>query len=162
MNNPNPNHLFRALFFAPAIFICHFLEEAPGFVEWINAHVSRDITSDLFWSVNLSGLAITVAIVGFAWLARSSFSWALTIAWFSFLMLANAILHIGGSFVDRGYVPGLVTAVVLYLPYYFWLATRIAKSGQINFSVFIGAAVLGSTPMLIHGYWILFLGDRLF
>jgi hypothetical protein len=77
-------------------------------------------------------------------------------------MLANAILHIGGSLVDGGYVPGLATAALLYLPYYFWLATKIVKTGQVKFSVFMVAAVLGSIPMLIHGYRILFLGDRLF
>ena len=31
-------------------------------------------------------------------------------------MLANALFHIVGGIVDGQYVPGLVTAIVLYLP----------------------------------------------
>jgi hypothetical protein len=39
MDNPNKNAISRMLLLAPLIFIAHFLEEAPRFVEWFNAHV---------------------------------------------------------------------------------------------------------------------------
>jgi hypothetical protein len=159
---PTKNGISRALLWAPVIFICHFLEEAPTFVEWFNAHVTRGITSETFWSVNLSGLVITLIVVGMEWLARSPFSLNLAMAWLSFLMLANAIFHILGSFVDGSYVPGLITAALFYLPYYFWLVTKIVKSRRVKVSVLIGAAMLGAMPMVIHGYRRLFLGDRLF
>jgi len=162
MDTPAQNYLSRILLLAPLIFICHFLEEAPGFVEWFNAHVTRGITSETFWQVNLSGLVITIIIVGIEWLAPSDFSLSLVVAWFSFLMFANAIFHIVGSLVDQHYVPGLITAILLYLPYYSWLMMKIVKSGQIKISVLFGAAVLGATPMCIHGYRILFSGSRLF
>jgi hypothetical protein len=162
MNNSSQNKIFRALLWAPLIFIGHFLEEAPAFVEWFNAHVARGITSETFWSVNLSGLVITLIVVGMDWLARSPFSLSLAIAWLSFLMPANAIFHIIASFVDGSYVPGLATATLFYLPYSFWLVTKIVKSGRVKVSVLIGAAVLGAIPMAIHGYRILFLGSRLF
>jgi len=162
MNDSNKNHISRTLLLAPVIFIGHFLEEAPTFVEWFNVHVTRGITSETFWSVNLSGLVITVIVVGIEWLARSPFSLSLAIAWFSFLMLANALFHIIASFVDGSYVPGLVTAALFYLPYYFWLVTKIVKSGRVKVSVLIFAALLGAMPMVIHGYRILFLGSRLF
>jgi hypothetical protein len=162
MDDSNKNAISRMLFLSPLIFIGHFLEEAPSFVEWFNAHVSRGITSGAFWQVNLSGLVLTIIVIGMEWLAPSFLSLNLVIAWFSFLMLANALLHIVGSFVDGGYVPGLVTAVLFYLPYYFWLMTKILKSGRANVSLLLLAAALGATPMIIHGYRILFLGDRLF
>jgi hypothetical protein len=96
------------------------------------------------------------------WLARSPFSLSLAIAWLSFLMLAKALFHIIASFVDGSYAPGLVTAALFYLPYYFWLATKILKSGRVKVSVLIGAALLGALPMVIHGYRILFVRSRLF
>lgn len=152
----------RTLLLAPLIFVCHFLEESPGFVEWFNAHVSRGITSGLFWSVNIYGLVITLMVVAAEWFSRSAFSLSLALIWLSFLMLANAIFHIAGGLIDRQYVPGLATAVLLYLPYYAWLFTRAVKSLRVKVTVLVAAAMLGSLPMLIHGYLILFRGSRLF
>jgi hypothetical protein len=152
----------RLLLLAPLVFVCHFLEESPGFVQWFNEHVARGITSGLFWRVNLAALAITLIVVGIGWFSRSAFSLTLAIVWLSFLMFANAILHIVGGLVDRQYVPGLVTVILLYLPYYGWFFTRVVKSKQVKITVLVVWAVLGSLPMLIHGYLIIFRGSRLF
>jgi hypothetical protein len=152
----------RALLLAPFIFIVHFLEESPGFVEWFNSHVARGITPGLFWTVNLTGLFITLTVVAFEWFSRTPLSLGVVLAWLGFLMLANAVFHIAGSLVDGRYVPGLITAVLLYLPYYIWLFVRALKSGRITAVALLTAAVPCSLPMLIHGYLILFRGDRLF
>jgi hypothetical protein len=82
---------------APVIFTFHFLEESPGFVSWFNAHVSRGITSGLFWNVNISTLVITLVVVVIELVEPSFISASLIVLWFSFLMLANAIFHITGE-----------------------------------------------------------------
>jgi hypothetical protein len=156
------NHVSRAILLAPFIFVCHFLEESPTFVEWFNAHVARGITSGLFGAVNIAALVITLIVVGIEWLSRSAFSLTLMIAWLGFLMLANAIVHIAGGLVDWQYVPGLVTAVLLYIPYYLWLFMKAMKSERVNRARLFVAVVIGSIPMLLHGYLILFRGSRLF
>ncbi|HYX72769.1 MAG TPA: HXXEE domain-containing protein [Nitrososphaera sp.] len=162
MNDLGIHHASRLLLLAPVVFVCHFLEESPGFVQWFNAHVARGITSGLFWRVNLSALAITLIVVGIEWFSRSAFSLTLAIVWLGFLMPANAIFHIIGGLVDRQYVPGLATAILLYLPYYSWLFINAVKSKQVKVIVLALGAVLGSLPMLIHGYLIIFRGSRLF
>jgi len=151
------------LLLAPLVFTTHFVEEAPGFVSWFNAHATaRGITTESFWTVNLIGLVITLVLVILYRTEPSAFALLLTVCWLSFLMPANALLHITGAVIDRNYVPGVVTAVVLYLPYYFWLVLRIVTARKLSAGLLCGVAVLGSIPMLIHGYRILFLGDRLF
>lgn len=155
-------YVSRALLLAPFIFIVHFLEESPRFVEWFNGHVARGITSTLFWRVNISALVITLIVVGIEWFSRSAFSLTLALAWLSFLMLANAIFHIVGGVVDKQYVPGLATAILLYIPYYFWLFIKAVKSKRVKAMGLVAAAVVGSLPMLVHGYLILFRGSRLF
>jgi hypothetical protein len=147
---------------APVIFVCHFLEESPQFVPWFNAHVAQGITPGLFWRVNLTALAITLFVVVVEWLSQSAASLIFAVAWFGFLMFANAIFHIGGALVDERYVPGLVTAVLLYLPYYSWLFVRGAKSKRVGVPGLIVATIIGAIPMLAHGYLILFRGSRLF
>ncbi len=156
------NNVSRALLLAPFIFVCHFLAESPGFVEWFNSHVARGITAGLFWRVNISALVITLIIVGMEGVSRSSFFLTLAMAWLSFLMLANAIFHVAGGLVDNQYVPGLATAVLLYIPYYCWLLKKAVESERVNPALLFVAVRLGSIPMLIHGYLIVFRASRLF
>lgn len=159
---PSSDRLGRALLFAPLVFAAHFLEESPGFVAWFNAHVARGITADLFWTVNVTALLITVAGSLAFRVSRSAAAMVLVVAWLSFLMLANAAFHIAGAVVDRAYMPGLVTAIVLYLPYCVWVGTEAVRSGRVAPGLLTAATVLGSTPMAVHAYRILFLGSRLF
>ncbi len=147
---------------APLVFVAHFLEESPGFVPWFNTHVAQGITQDLFWTVNTVALLITILLaIGF-WTTRSPASVILVVAWLSFLMLTNAIFHIAGAIMDRAYVPGLATAIVLYLPYCGWVAGHVVRSRRVRPGVLAAAALLGAIPMAVHGYRILFLGTRLF
>ena len=152
-------HWFDPVLLAPIIFVAHFLEESPRFVPWFNSHVARGITTDLFWTVNLTALVITLLVVSVELLSRSSGSAVLVAGWFGFLMGANALFHVTGGFVDRSYVPGLITAVLLYVPYYAWLLVRSLKRAG---TASIVAAIIGALPMVIHGYLILFRGSRLF
>jgi hypothetical protein len=162
MLRQSSDRLSQGLLLAPLVFVAHFLEESPGFVPWFNAHVTQGITADLFWTVNATALVITVLTTTAFWATGSAAAMVLVVAWLSFLMLTNAIFHITGAFVDRGYVPGLATAVLLYLPYCGWVARQVVRSRRAAPGLLAAAAVLGAIPMAVHGYRILFLGTRLF
>lgn len=158
----NERKWFDPILVAPLIFIAHFWEEAPSFVPWFNSHVARGITQGAFWRVNLTGLVITLMVVVFESLSHSGVSLVLAIGWFSFLMFANAILHITGAVVDGDYVPGVITAVILYLPYFSLLFARGLRSKRASLAVLLLSVIVGALPMLVHGYLILFRGSRLF
>jgi hypothetical protein len=147
---------------APIIFIVHFMEEGPGFVTWFNAHVARGITEPLFWSVNYTALAITAAVAMLEWLGTSTLSAALAVAWLSLLMFANALFHVAAAIMDGAYVPGLVTALLLYLPFYVWFIARVIQLRRLPRIAVVVAAGIGALPMLMHGYLIVFRGSRLF
>jgi hypothetical protein len=156
------SRLGRPILLAPLIFVAHFAEEAPGFVAWFNAHVPRGITQDLFWTVNVVALAVTIVVVAMEWLAASAFTAAAVVAWFSFLVGANALLHVVGALADRAYVPGLVTAAVLYVPFYGWVVGQIVRARRLPLGWVAVIAILGALPMLVHGYLIVFRQSRLF
>ena len=162
MVHQTPDRLRRGLLLAPLVFVAHFLEESSGFVPWFNSHVARGITADLFWTVNATALVITVLVTLLFWSAESPAATVLMVAWLSFLMLANAVFHVTGAIVDRGYVPGLATAILLYLPYCGWLAVQVVRDRRVAPGLLAAAAVVGAIPMAVHGYRILFLGTRLF
>lgn len=147
---------------APVIFITHVLEEAPRFVTWVNTRVTPGITQEMFWTVNGAALGITIAVVAFEWLGQSRLSAALTVAWLSFLMVANAVLHLGAAVIDVGYVPGLITALLLYVPFWAVVVATVLRTRRLSAPVVTVAATLGALPMLLHGYLIVFRGSRLF
>jgi hypothetical protein len=150
------------LLLAPVIFVAHFLEEGPGFVDWFNRHVARGITPQLFWTVNYTALVITAAVVAIEWVSARSASAAIVVAWFSFLMMANAILHVVASVADHAPMPGVFTAVLLYVPFYAWILTRIIRAGRLPPAAVVAIASIAALPMLLHGYLIVFRGSRLF
>lgn len=147
---------------APLIFILHVAEEAPGFVTWVNAHIDRGITQDMFWTVNLAGLGIMLLVVLFEWLSRSKASAIVALAWLGFVMAGNAVLHAGGAIVYRGYAPGVITALLLYVPFSAWVIAGVVRTRRLSPFAAAAGVVLGALPMLAHGYMILFRGTRLF
>lgn len=157
-----PDRFPRIALLAPVVFAAHFLEEGSSFVAWFNDRVARGITPGLFWTVNLTALVITLLLAVSVRTTRSAAVSLGFIGWLSFLMLTNAVFHVTAAAVDGGYVPGLVTAVVLYLPYCLWLGMQVVRTGVLPAGVAGVAALIGGLPMALHGYWILFRGDRLF
>lgn len=53
--------------------------------------------------------------------------------------------------VDRGYVPGLATAVLLYFPYSGWLASQVVRDRRVAPGLLAAAAVVGAIPMPVLG-----------
>lgn len=157
-----PDRFHRIVLLAPIVFAAHFLEEGSSFVGWFNDHVARGITPGLFWTVNLTALVITLLLAIGVRAARSAAVSLTFIGWLSFLMLTNAVFHVTAAVVDGGYVPGLLTAVVLYLPYCVWLGMQLVRTRVLPAGAVAVAALIGGLPMAIHGYWVLFRGDRLF
>lgn len=159
---PPARPLHKLLLLAPLLFAAHVAEEAPGFVTWVNSHIDRDITQDVFWTVNLTGLLITLAVVLFEWLSRSRGSALVALAWLGLIMAGNAVLHVGGAIVYSGYAPGVITALLLYVPFTVLAIASALRTRRLSASAVSIAVIIGALPMLAHGYMIVFRGTRLF
>ena len=96
------------------------------------------------------------------WIVGSTLSAAIAVMWLSLLMFANALFHVAGAVVDRAYMPGLVTALLLYLPFYAWVVARVVQLRRLPSGAVVVAASIGALPMLVHGYLIVFRGSRVF
>lgn len=160
MRRPPVSHGFILL--APLIFAVHVAEEAPRFVAWFNRQVQPNISQALFMSVNAGAFIVTVLISFVAFNAKSRASLLLLIAWLGFLFVANALFHIAGTVYLTKYSPGLVTAVFLYLPYFFFLCRFAVQQFRVKLPVLLSVTALAGLPMLVHGYLIVFEGKRLF
>jgi hypothetical protein len=127
----------RAIFAALlVIYMLHQIEEhlwPGGFRQYTNAHVFKSGNDD--WPVDAGGVALVN--IGYVWLpvaAAALFPQALRwvgLIWIG-LTLINAITHIVTSIRFRGYNPGLVTAIVLFVPFTVWVLLREASRGLLS------------------------------
>ncbi len=146
----------------PLVFAVHVAEEGPGFVAWFNAHVEPDITARTFWGVNATAFVITLIVAVLVAAARERALVLVASVWVGFLMLANAVFHVVAAIVDGAYAPGVVTAVLLYLPMSGLWITAAAREVALPVAAVAAVAVLGGIPMYLHGYKIVFEGSRFF
>jgi hypothetical protein len=157
----------RALFAGLLIvYMLHQIEEhlwPGGLRQYVNAHLFRSGRDD--WPVGMGGLALVN--IGYVWLPvvlaalfPETLRWV-GLAWIGGT-LVNAIIHIIVSFRFRSYNPGVVTAILLFLPYAIGvlgvLAARGALSGTlITLVIFLGVvlhvpvAALFAVPYLRAG-----------
>jgi hypothetical protein len=152
----------RIIWLAPLLFLLHVAEEAPGFVVWFNSLVRNGITQQSFLMVNASAFLITVFVAILLGTTKEKGAALLCCLWLSFLMFANAILHLAGTAVLGRYSPGAITSAALYLPYFAWFLWLVIRQFKLGPIAVMMTVVLGSLPMLIHGYLIVFEGRRLF
>ena len=151
----------RAIWLAPIFFLLHVAEEAPGFVAWFNSLVAPGINPQLFAWANGVGFLITLSIAALLATSRDRVASLVAIAWLGFLMLGNSILHITATWVLGRYAPGVITSVLLYLPFFLWFWVRSIDRFGLRMPTAVVVAMVGALPMLIHGYFIVFLGRRL-
>jgi hypothetical protein len=116
------------LLLSPVLFWAHIMEEsAAGFMRWYNSVSSVPLPENGFVTGNLQTLEITVVLaVSTAWIRRKEPAFLLLL-WLSFYMFGNAIFHVTAIVALHRYCPGLITALALYLPYYFWF-TRYLRN----------------------------------
>ena len=125
--------IFAALL---VIYMVHQTEEhlwPGGFRQFTNAHVFKSGNDD--WPVDTGGVALVN--IGYVWLPVAAAALAPhTLRWVGLgwigLTLVNAISHIVTSIRFRQYNPGLVTSIVLFLPFTVWALMHESARGRLS------------------------------
>jgi hypothetical protein len=125
--------MFAALL---VVYLLHQIEEhlwPGGFRQFTNAHVFESGNED--WPVDAGGVALVN--IGYVWLPIAAAAvfprelrW-LGLAWIG-LTLVNAIIHVVTSIRFRGYNPGVVTSIVVFLPFTIWALAHEASVGLLS------------------------------
>lgn len=146
----------------PAAFVLHVVEEAPLFVTWFNSRVTPQISQSSFLTVNAIAFVITLGIAISISASRAPLQGLVGVAWVSFLMLANGLFHFVATVAHGSYCPGVITGVFLYLPLSLLFMRGVAHEAHVPALVVAVVALAGAMPMVLHGYFIVFRGSRLF
>lgn len=132
--------IFVALLGAAVI---HVLEEfvyPGGFMEFVksfNPRVAHSVTAR--FAVLINSLFLLLCIAG-AVVAENSLAFSLSVASLLFL---NALVHLLGAVKARGYAPGVISGVLLYLPLSLYAYYLFAISGKLTLPEGIVSALLG-------------------
>ena len=99
--------------FAPA-FAIHVAEEwFTGFPAWLQRIAGRPLPDTAFLIINAVAMAALMGAIRAATRAERSGWMAVAIAT---IVLVNTLAHLAGAALTRSYAPGLISAVVLYVP----------------------------------------------
>jgi hypothetical protein len=122
-----------AVFLMLPAYMIHQVEEHAGdrFRRFVNKRIARvpnALTTPVVVIVNVP-LVWGVDLVAI-YLARFvAVGWGLIAI---YLILVNAVLHLAGAAVLRAYNPGLVTALVLFLPLGGWALVTVAETPSVT------------------------------
>lgn len=143
------------LWLVPILLTIHNLEEAlvmPAFLEKRNAAVPgpmREIVPPVNYRQFLIALIIITIIpylIALLWLNRS---WAVyVLVCFQVVMLINVLAHTLMAIFLRGYAPGLLTAILINLPFSLYLLKRALTERWISGKAL---ALMFPLGLLIHG-----------
>lgn len=126
----------------PLIFLIHIAEEWRGFPAWATRHFGATSRASFVYS----HIVLVAATVAICWVAQQEPSrtwtiWAVAAQWGFF---TNAIFHVVTWRLFKEYSPGVITALLLFVPATAWqLATVSLDSIGIATAIAIGTALGG-------------------
>ena len=141
----------RLLWLVPVFLMIHNIEEAPFMENWskrLPLRMPLTITTRQFviavTFLTLAGFAVTY--LGVEYLAnRTGY---LIVLGIQVIMLFNAFIpHIGTTLRFRMYSPGVITAILITLPFSFYLLRRAFEENILNWPLFW--IMLGIAPFAV-------------
>jgi len=124
--------------FVPA-YLIHVAEEwFAGFPQWLEQIAGRPVPGSAFLIISAVVLVVLIAAIRAATRAEHNGWLGVTIAT---IALINTAVHAGGAVLTQSYSPGLVSAVVLYVPLGSLVTIRAfdqAPRAQVQRGIFAG------------------------
>ena len=116
-------------YFYPGGFLDVMKRLNPGFAPLVTAPVA----------VIINGLQLLLCVVAIA-VGRNALVFSMSVAG---LLFINSLMHIMGCIRVKGYAPGVVTGILLYLPLSLYAYYLFISSGQLTLNAVIVTGLLG-------------------
>ena len=141
----------------PAVFLVHDAEEILTVEPWLRAHraelpaVVQPLTAV---STEQFALAVGMLFVGFLAAAVHAVGQArrghvsVPFMIIAGALVANGFTHLAQAAYFRSYTPGVVTALLLVLPYGYCLGARLLAAGLVTQRALIGAVAVGAVAQI--------------
>lgn len=123
----------QAVWFFPLAFTLHVIEEVTQFTNWAQAYASPQFTFRDYLTLHLAGIAAAFGAAFVLWFFSQR---VIVFMFFTFMftpgIFYNIFFHAGATAVFGVYCPGLITALTLYPPLFFWLSRLAFHEGLLT------------------------------
>ena len=143
----------RWIWAAPLVFLIHDSEELATIAPWLQVHraqlptivqpISTVTTVQFAQAIGLLFVGVLVAATHGAIRARHG-ARSIPFVLIAGALIGNAVTHVMQGVFFRGYTPGLVTAVLLVLPYGIMLGRALEASALASRRTWLGAIAVGA------------------
>jgi hypothetical protein len=132
---------------APIAYAVHIIEEFWQFPLWVSAHFAPGFTSDRFVIANAIFMVVLVGLTALVSARKARALDFLYFCWLSGHLFHNALFHMGATAYFGVYSPGLLSAMLLYVPAFYVIARAANEEGRIGNAGGIAALVVGAAGM---------------
>jgi hypothetical protein len=133
----------EAVWLFPFAFTLHVLEEVWHFTNWAKRYASPNFTFRDYLTIHLAGIVIAFIVAAVIWFFPNK---VVVFIFFTFIftpsVFFNIFFHAGATAAFGSYCPGLLTALTVYPPLFYFIS-RLAfseglltsKLGWISFAI---------------------------
>lgn len=140
----------RLIWLMPAAFAPHIAEEyGTGFPDWVTQTLGGAMTAGAFLTNNALFMVILLSLTALATWRPSRVTAFVLLSWASGNLFWNAVFHLVTTALYGRYSPGLMTAVLLYLPVSLLVARAALRERVLPLGAFAGATCIGGVLMLL-------------
>jgi hypothetical protein len=122
----------HAVWLFPLATALHFLEEAPHFADWASKYAWRGYTHQLWRRIHGLGMVFTTAFCALASIFPNCYVVFLLFALCLSESVLNSLFHLGATAFSGVYCPGLITALLVYPPLYWYLSQLAYREGLLT------------------------------
>jgi len=123
----------EAVWLFPFVYTLHVLEELPQFTTWAQRHASPAYTRIGYVKIHLAGIAVALVAAAVIWYFPNRI---VLFIFFTFIftpaIFYNTLFHAGATAYFGVYCPGLLTALVLYVPLYGFVSTLAFREALLS------------------------------
>jgi Protein of unknown function with HXXEE motif len=123
----------QAVWLFPVAYLLHVLEELPQFTNWARHYTNAGFTMRDYLAVHLSGLVVAILAPAVIWFFANLM---IIFVFFTFVFTPavcfNLFFHAGATAAFGVYCPGLITALTIYPPLFYFLSRRAFRENLIT------------------------------
>ena len=141
--------------FILASLAAHVIEELPHFPEWATRYFGTTTTSYYILS-HIPLLMGVFFIVYRGSKGRKNGIWISLAVLVQWALFANGLFHLTTTIMFGEYSPGVVTALVLYIPFTIYFLKRVMREGYLSYTRLVSSCVGGTvlTALIIGSLWL--------
>ena len=132
-----------AVWLFPAAFLLHVFEEWPRFTNWAKRYASDLFTQRDYDTIHLAGIIASFAFAAIVWRFPDR---VVVFVFFAFVfapgLFFNTLFHAGATLITREYCPGVVTALTLYLPVFFFVSRLAWRENLLDAATLTASLVI--------------------